>query len=81
VSQRASSLRFTVRSKLLRVFLAPLINASVIENAATLVEGYNAGYRITALVQICGGLAGLLPLRPAAETARHLRLVTVRTAA
>ena len=35
----------------------------MIENAATLLEGYNVGYRITGLVQIFGGLVGLLLLR------------------
>jgi MFS family permease len=81
VSQRAVSSRSMARSKLLQAFWAPAVNGSVIENAATLLEGYDAGYRITALVQICVGLAGLLLLRPAAETARHLRLVPARTAA
>jgi hypothetical protein len=54
-------------------------NGSVIENAATLLEGYNAGYRITGLVRIFGGLIGLLLLGPAAGTAQHLRLVPARS--
>jgi len=53
----------------------------VIENAATLLQGYNAGYRITAMVQVGGDLAGLLLLRQAAETVRHLRLVPARRVA
>jgi hypothetical protein len=48
------------------------VNGGVIESAATLLEGYNAGYRITGLVQICAGLAGVLLLRPAAQAARQV---------
>jgi MFS family permease len=81
VSQRASVIAIFGAIQTLAGVLAPAVNGSVIENAATLLEGYHAGYRITGLVQICGGLAGLLLLRPAAETARHLRLVPARTVA
>jgi MFS transporter, ACS family, D-galactonate transporter len=81
VSQRASVIAIYGAIQTLAGILAPAVNGRVIENAATLLEGYNAGYRITGLVQIFGGLVGLLLLRPAAETARHLRLVPARTAA
>jgi ACS family D-galactonate transporter-like MFS transporter len=81
VSQRASVIAIYGAIQTLAGVLAPAVNGSVIENAATLLEGYNAGYRITGLVQIFGGLIGLLLLRPAAETARHLRLVPARTVA
>jgi len=81
VTQRASVIAIYGAIQSLAGVLAPAVNGSVIESAATLLEGYNAGYRITALVQIFGGLAGLLLLRPAAETARQLRLIPARTAA
>jgi ACS family D-galactonate transporter-like MFS transporter len=81
VSQRASVIAIYGAIQTLAGILAPAVNGRVIENAATLLEGYNAGYRITGLVQIFGGLVGLILLRPAAETARHLRLVPARTAA
>ena len=48
------------------VLMLPLVDSPV-GKAAQLVAG--------------GSLAGLLPLRPAAETARHLRLVPERRAA
>jgi len=81
VSQRASIIATYGAIQSLAGILAPAVNGGVIESATTLVQGYNAGYRITALVQIFGGLAGLLLLRPAAETARHLPLLPATTTA
>jgi hypothetical protein len=80
VSQRASVIAIYGAIQTLAGVLAPAVNGSVIESAATLLQGYTAGYRITALVQIFGGLAGLLLLRPAADAVRDLRL-PARTAA
>lgn len=74
VSQRASVIAIYGAIQTLAGVLAPAVNGSVIESAATLLQGYTAGYRITALVQIFGGLAGLLLLRPAADAVRDLRL-------
>ncbi|MBV8133989.1 MAG: MFS transporter [Alphaproteobacteria bacterium] len=81
VTQRASIIAIYGAIQSLAGILAPAVNGSVIESAATLVQGYNAGYRITAVVQMFGGLAGLLLLRPAAETARQIRLVPATTPA
>ena len=81
VSQRASVIAIYGAIFTLAGVLAPAVNGSVIENATTLLQGYNAGYSITGLVQVFGGLIGLPLLRPAAETAGHLRLVPARTAA
>jgi len=81
VSQRASVIAIYGAIFTLAGVLAPAVNGSVIENATTLLQGYNAGYSITGLVQVFGGLIGLLLLRPAAETARHLRFVPAGTAA
>jgi MFS transporter, ACS family, D-galactonate transporter len=81
VSQRASIIATYGAIQSLAGILAPAVNGGVIESAATLVQGYNAGYRITALVQIFGGLAGLLLLRPADETVRQMRLFPATTTA
>ena len=77
VSQRASVIAIYGAIFTLAGVLAPAVNGSVIENATTLLQGYNAGYSITGLVQVFGGLIGLPLLRPAAETAGHLRSSTL----
>ena len=53
--------------------LAPYANGSVIESAASLLDGYHTGYRICAAFQIAGGLLGLLLMRPAADRTRIAR--------
>ena len=50
--------------------IAPAANGSVIENAPTLLDGYQTGYRICAVIQVAGGLLGLLLMRPAADRTR-----------
>jgi MFS family permease len=42
--------------------VAPMLSGAVIESAATELDGYYNGYRITALVQIVGGICGLFIL-------------------
>jgi len=53
--------------------IAPAANGSVIENAPTLLDGYQTGYRICAVIQMAGGLLGLLLMRPAADRTRVAR--------
>jgi MFS family permease len=50
--------------------IAPYANGSVIENAATMLDGYQTGYIICAGMQIAGGICGLLLMWPAADRAR-----------
>jgi MFS family permease len=50
--------------------IAPYANGSVIEGAATMLEGYQTGYMICAGMQIAGGIFGLLLMWPAADRAR-----------
>jgi MFS family permease len=50
--------------------IAPYANGSVIEGAATMLDGYQTGYMICAGMQIAGGICGLLLMWPAADRAR-----------
>jgi ABC-type proline/glycine betaine transport system permease subunit len=54
--------------------IAPYVNGSIIESAATPLEGYHTGFMICALAQILGGLAGLALMWPAADRLRIARL-------
>lgn len=53
--------------------VAPYLNGSLIEGAATLMAGYQKGYLVCAGMQIAGGVAGLLLMWPAADQARIRR--------
>lgn len=59
--------------------LAPIVNGAMIEKASPPLAGYYYGYAITALVQIAGGVAGLLLLWPASHMAQLSRLASART--
>jgi MFS family permease len=69
VSQRSTVIAIFSISNTLAGILAPVVNGAIIENASTSLEGYHNGFMVGALVQILGGLAGLLLLRPVAELA------------
>lgn len=69
VAQRAAVIAIFVAIHTSAAIFAPIVTGNVIETAATSLEGYYAGYTITALVQLFGGFAGLLLLRPASQKA------------
>jgi MFS family permease len=50
--------------------IAPYANGSVIEGAATVLDGYQTGYLICAGMQVAGGICGLFLMWPAADRAR-----------
>lgn len=52
---------------------APYVTGSVIENAATALDGYQTGYLVCGAAQIAGGIAGLLLMWPALDQARIWR--------
>ncbi|MEA2833934.1 MAG: hypothetical protein QOG66_2136 [Methylobacteriaceae bacterium] len=61
--------------------IAPYLMGSVIEGAATPLDGYMNGYRVLAVVLITSGVAGLALLWPNVERARMARApVVVRVA-
>ena len=53
--------------------VAPYVNGSLIEGAATPLVGYHTGFAVCAAMQIAGGLAGLVLMWPGKPTARASR--------
>jgi MFS family permease len=70
VAQRGAKLAICGAIYSLAGVLAPAISGGVIEAAATPLEGYLDGFMLCALVQLAGGLLGLLLLWPGRERAR-----------
>lgn len=52
---------------------APYFNGSVIQGAATILDGYQTGYLVCGAAQIAGGIAGLLLMWPESDRARIRR--------
>jgi MFS family permease len=71
VTQRAALIAIFVAIYTSAGIFAPIVTGSVIETAATVLEGYYTGYTITGLVQLLGGLAGLLLLWPTAQNTKE----------
>jgi MFS family permease len=71
VTQRAGLIAIFVAIYSSAGIFAPIVTGSVIETAATVLEGYYTGYTITGLVQLLGGLAGLLLLWPTAQNTKE----------
>ena len=63
--------------------IAPYVSGSLIQGAATVLDGYQQGYIVSAVAQIAGGIAGLLLMWPAAdrERIRQHRIATAPLAA
>lgn len=78
VSQRAAVIAILGATYTVAGIVAPYVNGTVIENAVTPLAGYYYGYTINALVQIAGGLAGLLLLWPEAQMAQLSRFASAR---
>jgi predicted MFS family arabinose efflux permease len=71
VTQRAALIAIFVAIYTSAGIFAPIVTGNVIETAATALEGYYTGYSITGVVQLLGGLAGLLLLWPTAQDAQE----------
>jgi hypothetical protein len=65
VSQRSTAIAVFSTSNTMAGISAPILTGATIERAPTPLEGYYNGLMIAALVQIVGGLAGLIFLHPA----------------
>lgn len=63
--------------------IAPYVSGSLIEGAASVLDGYQQGYMVSAGIQIAGGIAGLLLMWPAAdrERIRQYRIAAAPVAA
>jgi MFS family permease len=68
VSQRSTLIALFNTSNILAGILAPFLNGAIIESAPTPLEGYHNGFMVAALLQVLGGLSGLLLIRPRAVT-------------
>ncbi|MBI5131899.1 MAG: MFS transporter [Rhodopseudomonas palustris] len=72
VSQRGAAIAIYGALYTLAGIVAPLVMGSVVQNAASLNEGYLTGYVINGAVMMVSGLLGLLLLWPNTERARLL---------
>jgi hypothetical protein len=81
VTQRAAVIAIFVAIYTSAGIFAPIVTGSVIESAATVLQGYYTGYTITGFVQLLGGLAGLLLLWPTTQdTKEAIGLIEARKA-
>jgi MFS family permease len=83
ISQRGAVIAIFGAIYTLAGVVAPYANGSVIEGAATMLDGYQTGYLICAGMQMAGGVCGLLLMWPAADRARIInhRIAMVASAA
>jgi ACS family D-galactonate transporter-like MFS transporter len=70
VAQRGALLAIGTAVSTSAGLLAPYVMGSVIETAATPLDGFNAGFMICGVIMLAGGLIGMALIRPARETAR-----------
>jgi MFS family permease len=73
VSQRGAVIAIYGAIFTLAGILAPYVMGSVIQHAATPIEGYMTGFTINAVIMVVSGLSGLLLLWPNTERARLSR--------
>jgi MFS family permease len=73
VSQRGAVIAIYGAIFTLAGILAPFVMGSVIQHAATPIEGYMTGFTINAVIMVASGLSGLLLLWPNTERARLSR--------
>jgi MFS family permease len=70
VSQRGAVIAIYGAIYTIAGILAPTVMGSVIQHAATPLEGYMSGFTINAVIMTCSGLLGILLLWPNTERAR-----------
>jgi len=73
VSQRGTIIATFGAIYTLAGVLAPLVMGSMVQRAATPIEGYHAGFTINAVLLIIAGVAGMLLMWPNTEKARLAR--------
>jgi MFS transporter, ACS family, D-galactonate transporter len=50
--------------------LAPYVMGSVVETAASPLDGFNTGFMICGVIMLVGGVIGMMLMRPERETMR-----------
>jgi hypothetical protein len=70
VAQRGALLAIGTAVSTSAGLLAPYIMGSVVETAATPLEGFNTGFMICGVIMLVGGVIGMALMRPERETIR-----------
>jgi MFS transporter, ACS family, D-galactonate transporter len=70
VAQRGALLAIGTAISTSAGLLAPYVMGSVLETAATPLDGFNTGFMICGLIMLAGGLIGTALMRPERETTR-----------
>jgi ACS family D-galactonate transporter-like MFS transporter len=70
VTQRGALLAIGTAISTSAGLLAPYVMGSVVETAATPLDGFNTGFIICGLIMLVGGLIGMALIRPEREATR-----------
>jgi MFS transporter, ACS family, D-galactonate transporter len=73
VAQRGAMLAIGTAVSTSAGLLAPYVMGSVVETAATPLEGFNTGFMICGVIMLVGGVIGMSLMRPERETIRWAR--------
>ena len=83
VAQRGAMLAIGTAVSTSAGLLAPYVMGSVVESAATPLDGFNTGFMICGVIMLVGGVVGMALMRPERETMRWASQIpeaAVRTA-
>jgi hypothetical protein len=70
VAQRGALLAIGTAVSTSAGLLAPYVMGSVVETAATPLDGFNTGFMICGIIMLVGGVIGMTLMRPERETMR-----------
>jgi MFS family permease len=70
VAQRGALLAIGTAISTSAGLLAPYVMGSIIETAATPLDGFNTGFMICGLIMLAGGIIGMALVRPEREAVR-----------
>jgi MFS transporter, ACS family, D-galactonate transporter len=70
VAQRGGLLAIGTAVSTSAGLLAPYVMGTVVETAATPLDGFNTGFMICGFIMLAGGIIGMLLMRPERETVR-----------
>ena len=73
IAQRGAAIAIFGAIYALAGVIAPYATGTIIENAATPLEGYQTGFLISAFMQVAGGVLGFLLIRPEVDRTRIAR--------
>ncbi len=73
IAQRGAAIAIFGAIYALAGVIAPYATGTIIESAATPLEGYQTGFLISAFMQVAGGVLGFLLIRPAVDRTRIAR--------